>query len=116
MRIHRVFNAARVGHIRTMRRFARLALASAALAAVPLTAHAAPRRDAQVEVRKEMREGNVRSLRDIERRVLPTKPDMQYLGPEYDPAAMAYRLKFIRNGRVVFVDVDARSGQVLSER
>ena len=35
---------------------------------------------------------------------------------EYDPAAMAYRLKFIRNGRVVFVDVDARSGQVLSER
>ena len=67
-------------------------------------------------LRKEMREGNVRSLREIERRVLPTKRDMQYLGPEYDPAAMAYRLKFIRNGRVVFVDVDARSGQVLSER
>jgi hypothetical protein len=31
--------------------------------------------------------GNVRSLRDIERRVLPTMPGMQYLGPEYDPAA-----------------------------
>ena len=41
---------------------------------------------------------------------------MQYLGPEYDPSAMAYRLKFIRDGRVVFVDVDARSGQVLRER
>ena len=38
---------------------------------------------------------------------------MQYLGPEYDPAAMAYRLKFIRDGRVVFVDVDARSGQII---
>ena len=40
---------------------------------------------------------------------------MQYLGPEYDPAAMVYRLKFIRDGRVVFVDVDARSGQVISQ-
>ena len=103
-----------------MRRLVRLAF-STALAATVATgvagpAAAKPHRDAQVEVRKEVREGNVRSLRDIERRVLPTKPDMQYLGPEYDPAAMAYRLKFIRNGRVVFVDVDARSGQVLSER
>ena len=40
---------------------------------------------------------------------------MQYLGPEYDPAAMAYRLKFIRDGRVIFVDVDARTGQVLRQ-
>lgn len=67
----------------------------------------------QGQVRKDMRSGNVRSLREIEKRVLPTMPNMQYLGPEYDPAAMAYRLKFIRNGRVVFVDVDARSGAIL---
>jgi hypothetical protein len=79
-------------------------------------AEAKPRRDEQGEVRRDMREGHVRPLRDIERRVLPTKPDMQYLGPEYDAAAMAYRLKFIRDGRVVFVDVDARTGQVLSQR
>ncbi len=72
--------------------------------------------DEQGQVRREMRAGNVRSLREIEQRVLPTKPGMQYLGPEYDPTAMAYRLKFIRDGRVVFVDVDARSGQVLRER
>lgn len=69
----------------------------------------------QVQVRKEMRAGNVRSLRDIERRVLPMMPGMQYLGPEYDPSAMAYRLKFIRDGRVVFVDVDARSGGILGQ-
>ena len=98
-----------------MNRAARLLFAPLLLA-LPLVAQAKPPRDAQEEARKEVREGNVRSLRDIERRVLPTKRDMQYLGPEYDPAAMAYRLKFIRNGRVVFVDVDARSGQVLSER
>ena len=98
-----------------MPRISRLILASL-LAALPLTAQAAPRRDEQGEVRKDMREGAVRSLRDIERRVLPAMPGMQYLGPEYDPAAMAYRLKFIRDGRVVFVDVDARSGQVLGQR
>jgi uncharacterized membrane protein YkoI len=28
---------------------------------------------------------------------------------------MAYRLKFIREGHVMFVDVDARTGQVLGE-
>ena len=98
-----------------MTRLSRLILAALAVA-TPLTAQAAPRRDAQGEVRKDMREGKVSSLRDIERRVLPAMPGMEYLGPEYDPAAMAYRLKFIRDGRVVFVDVDARSGQIISQR
>jgi hypothetical protein len=69
----------------------------------------------QGSVRKEMRAGNVRSLREIEQRVLPTMPGMEYLGPEYDPAAMVYRLKFIRQGRVVFVDVDARSGTIIGQ-
>ena len=69
----------------------------------------------QGQVRKDMRAGNVRSLREIEQRVLPTMPGMEYLGPEYDPAAMVYRLKFIRQGRVVFVDVDARSGTIISQ-
>ena len=71
--------------------------------------------DEQGQVRRDMRAGNVRSLRDIERRVLPQMPGMQYLGPEYDPTAVAYRLKFIRDGRVVFVDVDARSGEILQQ-
>lgn len=70
----------------------------------------------QSEVRREIRAGNVRSLREIEGRVLPTMQGMQYLGPEYDPSVRAYRLKFIRNGRVVFVDVDARSGSVIGQR
>ena len=37
----------------------------------------------------------------------------EYLGPAYDSAAMAYRLKFIRDGKVMYVDVDARTGRVL---
>lgn len=89
-------------------------LVTLAVLAPVIPAHAEPPNE-QGEVRKEMRAGNVRSLRDIERRVLPMMPDAQYLGPEYDPTAMAYRLKFIRNGRVLFVDVDARSGAILNQ-
>lgn len=87
------------------------------LAAVSLPAShalAEPMRE-QGQVRKEMRAGNVRSLREIEQSVLPQMRGMQYLGPEYDAAAMAYRLKFIRDGRVVFVDVDARTGRVIRQ-
>ena len=95
----------------------RLSIAlTALLLALPTTPSVAAPGDTQGQVRKDMRAGNVRSLREIEQAILPTMPGMQYLGPEYDPAAMAYRLKFIRDGRVVFVDVDARSGQVLSQR
>jgi uncharacterized iron-regulated membrane protein len=92
-----------------------IALFAAALVMLPVTSHAQQRPDEQNEARRDLRSGAVRSLRDIERRILPTKPGMQYLGPEYDPAALVYRLKFIRDGRVMFVDVDARTGQVLGE-
>lgn len=83
--------------------------------ALPSTSQAQQRPDEQNDARRDMRSGAVRPLRDIERRVLPTKQGMQYLGPEYDPSAFVYRLKFIRDGRVVFVDVDAKTGEVLSE-
>ncbi|MCP5397311.1 MAG: PepSY domain-containing protein [Sphingomonadaceae bacterium] len=85
-------------------------LAMASLAVPPA---AAQQSREQGEARKEMRAGNVLSLRQIERRVLPTMAGAEYLGPAYDSTAMAYRLKFIRDGRVMFVDVDARTGRIL---
>lgn len=88
----------------------------ASLVAAALLAPAAPafaQRNDQGEARKEMRAGNVLSLREIEGRVLPTQRGSEYLGPAYDSTAMAYRLKFIREGRVTYVDVDARSGRIL---
>lgn len=95
-----------------MRRFA--FLAALTFAVVPfVAAEAGPRRTEQEDVRKGMRERAVRSLSEIERRVLPTMPRMQYLGPEYDAATRVYRLKFIRDGRVIVVDVDGRSGHIL---
>lgn len=68
----------------------------------------------QGSARREMRAGNQLSLREIERRVLPSMRGSEYLGPSYDSTARAYRLKFIRDGRVMYVDVDARTGRVIS--
>ncbi|GGC09859.1 hypothetical protein GCM10011494_30680 [Novosphingobium endophyticum] len=89
-----------------------LALTALAFTAIVPPAQAEPGAE-QGQVRKDRKAGNVRSLREIERQVLPRMSGMQYLGPEYDPAAMAYRLKFIENGKVHFVDVDARTGRVI---
>ena len=73
----------------------------------------AQRRSEQGEARREMSAGNIMQLRDIEARILPTMRGAEYLGTAYDSTAMAYRLKFLRDGRVMYVDVDARTGRVL---
>jgi len=71
-------------------------------------------RDDQGEARREMKAGNQLSLREIEKRVLPKMSGSEYLGPTYDAAAHAYRLKFIKSGRVMYVDVDARTGKIIN--
>lgn len=99
-----------------MKRLA-LFLASIALALTGATGSLAMENQArsdQGEARKEMRAGNVLSLREIERRVLPQMRGSEYLGPAYDATARAYRLKFIKDGRVTFVDVDARTGRIIN--
>ena len=53
------------------------------------------------------------SVREIERRVVPRVPGAQYLGFDYDPATEVYTLKFLRNGSVIWVDVDGRSGAIV---
>ena len=68
----------------------------------------------QGEARKEMKAGNQLSLREIEKRILPRMADSEYLGPAYDATARAYRLKFIKDGRVTYVDVDARTGKIIN--
>ena len=93
----------------------RAAIAFLLLLALPATASFAQPTTTQSQVRKDMKAGAVRPLREIEQRILPSMQGMEYLGPEYDPAALVYRLKFIRQGRVVFVDVDARSGTIISQ-
>jgi hypothetical protein len=76
------------------------------------------KRGDQESARKEMRAGNVMTLRELERMVVPQierRGSIDYLTPEFDEAARAYRLKFIDNskGQVIWVDVDGRTGRIL---
>jgi hypothetical protein len=91
-------------------------LSLCALSALTATLPAEARRGEQSEARIDMESGRVLSLREIEGRVVPRMRGMQYLGPEYDSVAQVYRLKFINKERVIFVDVDGRTGSVLRQR
>ncbi|WP_375380360.1 hypothetical protein [uncultured Sphingomonas sp.] len=59
------------------------------------------------------RQGHILPLKEIERRVVPTMAGAQYIGVDFDPASAVYTLKFLRNGAVIWVDVDGRSGQIV---
>ncbi len=98
------------------------AFAAVALLAGPLTGAGAMAQSRspgaagaeQERAREQMQAGRNMPIRDIERRIIPQMDRTdEYIGFEYDPAAQAYRLKFIREGRVIWVDVDARTARVL---
>lgn len=89
-----------------------LAAAFALAFTLPHGAGAQSRED-QRTARTHMQAGRVMSVREIERRIIPQMNGDEYLGFEYDGVATAYRLKFIRDGRVIWVDVDARTSRVL---
>ncbi len=57
------------------------------------------------------REGRSMPLPKIERKVMPFMDGADYLGPELN--GDTYRLKFMRGGRVIWVDVDAATGRIL---
>ena len=58
------------------------------------------------------REGRSMPLPQLERRVMPFMgPNADYLGPEIN--GEVYRMKFIMNGRVIWVDVDPQTGRIL---
>ena len=92
--------------------FTAIAIA-ATMAAVPASAQDRARGD-QSSARAEMQAGRNLPIRDIERRIIPQMQDGdEYIGFEYDSTAQAYRLKFIRSGRMIWVDVDAQTARVL---
>ena len=45
--------------------------------------------------------------------MLPTMRGSQYLGFDYDTDRGIYTLKFLRDGTVIWVEVDGRSGQII---
>ena len=93
----------------TMFRTLLLAAAFAAgLTSAPALAD--PPRDSEKAFRA-TREGRSMPLPQLERKVLPFMGGADYLGPELNGGT--YRMKFIRNGRVIWVDVDPQTGRIV---
>jgi hypothetical protein len=71
------------------------------------------RRSDQATAYAARRDGRLLGLREIEGRVVPTMRGAQYIGVDFDSGTGVYTLKFLRDGVVIWVDVDGRSGQVI---
>jgi uncharacterized membrane protein YkoI len=87
-----------------------LTVAIGITATVP-AADARPRDKEQDAAWRATREGHIMPLRVIEAIVVPRMSGADYLGPELI-GADRYRLKFIRDGQVIWIDVDARTGRI----
>jgi len=84
-------------------------LLGAGLASAPALGD--PPRDSE-RAFQERHDGRSMPLPQLERRVIPFMgPGTDYLGPEINGGS--YRMKFIQNGRVIWVDVDPQTGRII---
>lgn len=60
-------------------------------------------------------QGRILPLREIEARVVPRVKGARYLGFDFDSGTAVYTLKFLRDGNVIWIDVDGRSGAILGK-
>ncbi|MET0366014.1 MAG: hypothetical protein ABW169_15330 [Sphingobium sp.] len=71
-------------------------------------------RSDQDAARRAMLQGNVMPFSVIKRRVeAQMGEDADYLGSEFIPERNRYRLKYMRERNVVWVDVDGRTGDII---
>jgi hypothetical protein len=94
---------------KAMSLFSRIALAALGAGLLATPALAEPKRDAD-RAFDAARQGRAMPLPSIERRVMPFMGGADYLGPEFN--GDTYRLKFVKDGRVIWVDVDAATGRI----
>ena len=90
--------------------FGKTALAALCAGLLATPALAEPPRDAD-RAFDAKRQGRAMPLPNIERRVMPFMGGADYLGPEFN--GDRYRLKFVKEGRVIWVDVDAATGRIV---
>jgi hypothetical protein len=100
-----------------MRLVLSIALALAALLLPSLAAEAQrarlpATRGGQIEAFSQRQQGEIMSLPEIRARV--RVPGGEYVGVEFD--GRIYRLKYMRGGELIWIDVDARTGQILNRR
>ena len=86
------------------------ALGVAAIIAAPVHAQQRSEQDMVFENRQQ---GRAMPLRSIEQRVVTQMRGYDYLGnPIYFERSNTYRMTFMRDGQVIRVEVDARSGRI----
>jgi hypothetical protein len=66
---------------------------------------------------RDTHQGTVRPLQSIEAGVVPhmKQQGASYIGAEYNAQSLQYRLKFMNDGSVIWIDVDGRSGAVVGQ-
>lgn len=90
-----------------------LALVLAAIASLHApSADARGRKDEQDAARRALLDGQVMPFAIIKRRVESEMGDATYLGSEFMRESNRYRLKYVKDGKVVWVDVDGRTGDI----
>ncbi len=87
-----------------------LSLLLAGVCILPATPAAAQRSDQDAAFRA-AREGQILPLHVIRTRVQVT--GAEFIGADFDAGTATYRLKFMREGRVMWVDIDARTGRLI---
>ena len=60
---------------------------------------------------QDTQQGRAMPLPQLERRVRPFMGGADYLGPELNGGT--YRMKFMENGRVIWVDIDPQTGRII---
>ena len=86
-------------------------LAAFGMTALAPAADARPRDREQDAAFRGAQEGRIMPLQNIRARI--RIPGARYIGTELDPRTGRYRLKFMRGSQVIWVDVDARTGDVI---
>ncbi|WP_420853300.1 hypothetical protein [Sphingobium estronivorans] len=87
--------------------------AMAAVFATNPAAYANSQRDEQDAARRAMLDGQVMPFSVIKRRVDAAMGGATYLGSEFNPSSNRYRLKYVKDGKVVWVDADGRTGDII---
>lgn len=104
------------GYAMPMTMLRKILISSSALlfgaAVLSPVADAGGRRDEQDEARRAMLGGQVMPFAMIKRRVDAQMNGATYVGSEFNPASNRYRLKYVKDGKVVWVDADGRTGDI----
>ncbi len=67
------------------------------------------------DVRDMVRAGEIMPFESIQRRVMQDEPG-EYVGAQFDQSTRIYRFRFLRDGNLINVDVDARTGERVRRR